>query len=108
MAKLGCQFDNNGFYVSDFLEGMELPLGHILFEGYIPNGLYKPRLVNNTVIEGLTEEEINFIKNTPVPLTPIEELRQENNLLKAKIQANADRADFQEELIVEMAMIVYP
>ena len=38
----------------------------------------------------------------------IAELEKENILLKAQSKANSDRADFQEELIVEMAMIVYP
>lgn len=34
-------------------------------------------------------------------------LKSENNLLKAQVKANADRADFHEELIAEMAMLVY-
>ena len=37
----------------------------------------------------------------------LKELEKENLLLKAQAQANADRADFQEELIVEIAMKVY-
>ena len=36
-----------------------------------------------------------------------EELRDENVLLKAQIQAQADRSDFVEECIAEMATLVY-
>lgn len=37
----------------------------------------------------------------------VNELKRENKLLKAQTQANSDRADFQEDLIVEMAMLIY-
>lgn len=37
----------------------------------------------------------------------VEELKQENLLLKAKNQALTETTDFHEELIVELAMVVY-
>ncbi len=37
----------------------------------------------------------------------VEELKAENNLLKAQNQALTERTDFHEELIAEMAMMVY-
>ncbi|MFJ7934820.1 hypothetical protein [Sporosarcina sp. NPDC096371] len=42
-----------------------------------------------------------------VPEEEFEGLKQDNQLLKAQSQANSDRADFQEDLIVEMAMKIY-
>ena len=42
------------------------------------------------------------------PLTEqIEELRAENNLLKARNQAISERTDFHEDLIADMAMMIY-
>lgn len=42
------------------------------------------------------------------PLTEqLAELEQENHLLKAQIQVNSDRTDFHEDLIAEIAMMVY-
>ena len=40
-------------------------------------------------------------------LSPLEALKAENKLLKAQIQAQADRADFVEDCIAEMAGVVY-
>lgn len=42
-----------------------------------------------------------------VPEEEFEGLKQDNQLLKAQSQANSDRADFQEDLIVELAMLIY-
>lgn len=45
--------------------------------------------------------------NKPVELTEIEQLQQENLLLKAQNNALSERADFIEDIIAEMAMQVY-
>lgn len=42
----------------------------------------------------------------PTP-DPIEVLQEENKLLKSQVQALSDQNDFQEELIVELANVVY-
>lgn len=47
------------------------------------------------------------IKDTDTPLSPIEQLQQENKLLKAQLQAQTDRSDFIEDCIAEMAGVVY-
>lgn len=49
----------------------------------------------------------------PQPYQPplseeVNELKQENQLLKAKNQVLVERTDFLEDLIAEMAMLVYP
>lgn len=64
-----------------------------------------------------TEEElqaawdaIKDLPSEPVPPTAVERiasLETENNLLKAQNQALADRAEFIEDIIAEMAMKVY-
>ena len=47
------------------------------------------------------------IKNTDIPLSPIEQLQQENKFLKAQLQAQTERSDFIEDCIAEMAGVVY-
>lgn len=50
------------------------------------------------------EKPVEFVKPLSVE---VEELRKENVLLKAQSQALADRTDFHDELIAEMAMTIY-
>lgn len=47
------------------------------------------------------------LKNTNTPLSPLEQLQQENKLLKAQLKAQTDRSDFIEDCIAEMAGVVY-
>jgi hypothetical protein len=63
--KKGVQFDELGNFVGDFLEGMELPEGHTLFEGDITEGIYKPLFNGTNVVEGLTQAEIDALKVVP-------------------------------------------
>jgi hypothetical protein len=89
--KIGIEFDASGNYVSDFLEGMELPAGHQLYEGEPPEGSfqYMPKLVNGAIVEGLTQAEIDAIVNTPIPKTELELLREENDALKLRATQNS-------------------
>ena len=43
----------------------------------------------------------------PEKTTTIEDLKQENKLLKAQLQAQTERSDFIEDCIAEMAGVVY-
>ena len=52
----------------------------------------------------LAEIEAN---RPPVAPTPIEELQTENKLLKAQLTAQADRQEFVEDCVAEMAAKVY-
>lgn len=58
-----------------------------------------------------TPGEIPKPEPEPEPVKPIDdrvtELESENNLLRQQVSALSDQNDFQEELIVEMANIVY-
>ena len=46
------------------------------------------------------------VPDEPTP-NPIEVLQEENKILKSQVQALSDQNDFQEELIVELANVVY-
>jgi hypothetical protein len=74
----------------------------------VPDGLYIPRWVNSEWTEGATDEYKYSVDNPSKEPSEVEILIQENTLLKAQIQATTDRSDFHEELIAEMAMMVYP
>lgn len=62
------------------------------------------------IINPNTEAWENWKANLPEPTEPqptIEDLKKENELLKAQIQAQSDRNDFMEDCIAEMAMQIY-
>ena len=66
----------------------------------------------NTVTEVTLDEEAYNASLIPdekpdAPQTQIEQLQQENKLLKAQIQAQTERSDFVEDCIAEMAIQVY-
>lgn len=63
------------------------------------------------VIKSAEEAYREWLENKDKPMveepTEIETLKQENKLLKAQIQALNATTEFHEELIAEMAMVVY-
>lgn len=65
--KIGLQFDENGNYVGDYLEGMILPEGHTVVPTHLAEGKfnYLPKLVDGEVVEGLSQAEIDDILNSP-------------------------------------------
>lgn len=89
--KIGLQFDENGNYVGDYLEGKPLPDNHTIIPTHLAEGkfTYLPKLVDGEVVEALTQEEIDAIRNAPKPIAPtdamgkqIVHLELENCLLK--------------------------
>jgi hypothetical protein len=116
MAKQFVVIDEQGFEINVVLldthdsEGKprEIP------PNYVPGNtapLFVPRWdrETDTWVEGATEEYIDQATTVSDDQpTEMELLKQENTLLKAQMQANSDRSDFHEELIAEMAMLVYP
>jgi hypothetical protein len=102
--KIGVLFDENGLHASDYLEGMEIPEGYMLFEGDIPDGVFRSlKLVDGVVVEGLTQAELDAIINAPQPKTDPEKiaaLEVDNALLRIKANqatdiATATSIDFQ-------------
>lgn len=80
-----------------FIEVSKIPLP--------PNGggPYKLSLVQENLIWVISEVPENI---TP-PLSPLEELHRQNQLLKAQIHAMETQYSFLENCIVEMAAMVY-
>ncbi len=77
--KIGVQFDESGEFVGDFLEGMTLPEGHTVIpvEDIQGKYTYVPKLVDGEVVEKLTQDEIDAIRNNPSPKSDLEQLRQQ-------------------------------
>lgn len=72
-------------------------------------GVYRYKLEEGQAMER-TQEEMNAdYAARPVPATPKTnaELEAENALLKAQVRAVADRNEFVEDCIAEMAAVVY-
>lgn len=65
---------------------------------------------DDTLVKRGDELSIEWINIESIPFEEedIVNLKQENTLLKAQMQAISDRSDFHEELIAEMAILVYP
>ena len=83
------------------------------FEGGLRtvDGIPRYKYENNTVYTR-SEEEIQKDRESRPSPNPIneenmEQLKKENNLLKAQIQAQTERSDFVEDCIAEMATQIY-
>ena len=72
-------------------------------------GVYRYKLEEGQAMERTQEEMDGDYAARPVPATPKTnaELEAENALLKAQVQAVADRNEFVEDCIAEMAAVVY-
>lgn len=72
-------------------------------------GVYRYKLEEGQAVERTQEEMDGDYAARPVPATPKTnaELEAENALLKAQVQAVADRNEFVEDCIAEMAAVVY-
>ena len=96
-------FTGESVFVEEVTENMTT---EPLLVGYV-----KAKWTGEEWIEGATDEELKeWVEAQPKPAAPVktnEELEQENKLLKAQIQALNATTEFHEELIVEMAMVVY-
>lgn len=88
--KIGHSIDSNGYLTGDILEdsGIE-PQVTVL----CPDGFYKPKWNGSAWMEGLTQSEIDAIKNAPKPKTELELLREENDSLQKQVAGTS--ADFQ-------------
>jgi len=71
------KIDNDGFFIEDVIleEGQLIPIDCI--EMLCPSGFYKPKWNNIEWVEGLTQEEIDIIKNRPIEKTELEILKAE-------------------------------
>lgn len=109
------QLDKNNFYIG-FVELTEENKDTLKYSmKQMTVGYVKPKFINDEWIEGATEEEIReWVKKEQIDICPVktveerlEEVEQENNLLKAQVEANASNQEFLEGCIMEMAGVVY-
>lgn len=72
-------------------------------------GVYRYKMEEGQAVERTQEEMDADYAARPVPATPKTnaELEAENALLKAQVQAVADRNEFVEDCIAEMAAVIY-
>lgn len=88
--KIGHKIDSNGFLVEDILDESGITPDVTVI---CPDGFYKPKWSGTAWVEGLTQEEIDAIRNAPKPKTELELLREENDALKQRSTQNS--ADLQ-------------
>lgn len=70
-------------------------------------GLYRYKLTDGAVVERTAEEMDGDWAPIGTEHDPLEALQEENTLLRAHVKALADRGEFLEDCIAEMAMVVY-
>jgi hypothetical protein len=71
--KIGHSIDNNGFLTGDILSDSEVQAD---VSTPCPDGFYKPKWNGSEWAEGLTQQEIDGIKNAPVTPSIEEQLKQ--------------------------------
>lgn len=107
--------DKNNFYTGE-IEEVESPNEYQITKPYLfgyVKGKWDKEL--QEWVEGATEEEIKeWEQSQRIDICPVktveerlEEVEQENNLLKAQVEANASNQEFLEGCIMEMAGVVY-
>ena len=81
-----------------------------MFYGHVVNGLIayiyesdEKRKINDIIVN----KDITRSFRSNNSITIIQQLQQENKLLKAQLKAQTDRSDFIEDCIAEMAGVVY-
>lgn len=108
---------NSDAFLADTTEWVQIDEGigdrfHHAQNNYLPKPIYDERgiprykLVDGEVVER-TPEEMDADYTPPEDVKTNAELQAENALLRAQIQSLADRGEFIEDCIAEMAMQVY-
>lgn len=83
MIKL-IKIDDSGVFIEDVIVKEKPSDMKNLIEVSCPDGFYKPKWNGAAWVEGLSQEELDIIKNQPEPLSEIDLLRIES------AQANAE------------------
>jgi hypothetical protein len=82
------KIDDQGFYIEPVIVKDDEELEENLIETPIPEGFYRPRWNGNEWVEGLTNEEIEQLKQQHQPqLSEVDLLKQENEELKQRLEA---------------------
>jgi hypothetical protein len=82
------RFDKDGFYIEPVTlkEDQEIPAN--CTDIPLPTVNYKPKFKDAVWVETLSDEEIEVLKNTPLPLSPIEELKKQQADLIFELMMN--------------------
>lgn len=95
---------NTGLFLEDLIVPEDyIPDGENIVTIDPPQGLYTPKWTGTEWVEGLSDEEINIIKNQPIPKEPIEQLREDSALLMMQL---AETQFENQKLITDQAMLV--
>ena len=113
MYYINTQGPNHGNPIStSFPNSVSLP-DTLLMDYINTKGFCTLTIEDDTVIALVVDQEALDAYNkdhpdvTPEKPTTIEDLEQENKLLKAQLKAQTERSDFIEDCIAEMAGVVY-
>lgn len=95
-----------------FVGSVALPFAflskYIAYKGFcnltINNNIVTNIMVNQEALDAYNKDHPDIEPEKP---TTIEDLKNENKLLKAQLKAQTDRSDFIEDCIAEMAGVVY-
>jgi hypothetical protein len=102
------RIDENGSFVEDIWINSEDPVPYDCIAIEVPEGLYKPRWLNGEWTEGLSQEEIDAIRNVPVP-EPIEQkaqrLESENADLREQLAATNENVESLTNALIELGVI---
>lgn len=79
------RMDQNGFYLEPVIIEDEKNIPVDCTEIQPPDGLYKGKFVNGEWVESLTEDEINTLKDAPQPLSDIEQLKKQQDLMQSAL-----------------------
>jgi hypothetical protein len=72
------RIDSDGFYIEPVLiEQNDVIEDENIVTVDPPEGLYKPRWLNGEWTEGLSQEEIDAIRNKPQPASEVDDLKQQ-------------------------------
>lgn len=84
------RIDSNGFYIEDVIlqNGEVTPTDCI--EIICPDGFYKPKWNGNAWVEGLTQVEIDAIKNVVMPPTDVQLLQGKVDTLTLNLTKATD------------------
>jgi hypothetical protein len=70
------KIDGNGLYIEPVILQDNDGIGDLI-DVPVPEGFYHPKWDGNQWVEGLSEEEIDQIKNAPKPMSEIELLKKQ-------------------------------
>jgi len=88
------QINSEGYFIEDVILNDDDFLPENCIVTICPNGLYKPKWGGTGWVEGLTQEEIDAIKNTPLPTNPLEVLQEKLDLANTELLSLRDTINY--------------